>query len=705
VHLQAHVDNHEGRLGTPRSQRWIDAIEEHVRSMCRSAGTQALGGALPIDPIALRRPQSVRSHVTDVERHLARARTRATEFVKDNVDSIVNRAMKLDGERAWLAKGSGAHRINYWLFDESGPIHPLAVRYVLYEVEESLTARIASRHESPREVTALRDAHEAKYDDPATPERETAVDRASEVLHRGLLARLLRKNALEDFADAYASDARRHYDDLQHHLELALRREVFRRLQGEVGAFLQEWEGFFAQLADVRDDFAADAIRLERVHDEQNDGTTEYVLAAADHKQRLWAGVREAIDWTQDDEVSRIAYDGVYRYYLETRRERRDRAITPFVERVREALRSRLVAMPQRVPDSIGEALRREAEFAGVDAAKHARARIEAIPRQTVPFLQLRPTHKYEVEPFEFWGVHPDTLDTLPDAARTAIAQVTDDDTDPAFSVHELIFYRSRYLIEATDLASFTPGREYGTMRDVDGPYYLSYRDRIAKMLRGGVTPHLDTTWDAALPNFWDERFFAARVTILGMATGIVRRQKGAWVASVPSKEDTKINENLQLAKSDRRGSLSDLIDAAVRSDDLDRIAREVGNVAKEHQREDQGRYGTKLHHHRFVKAIRRLPNDDGSLFALIAESYLGAPDSTPSTRSARVQSLFRTFADILATYVHTVEGDEDRARRRIHEILEKGLEDAFTNESTLVRGVPAGVKTSLRELVASYKP
>ena len=706
VFQDVHVPVGERPLGKRRAREWIDHMGRFLDSEVQKAMPEDLG----LDPLALRSPERVRSAVEEAERRLHAQVRRVEHFIPEHVYSFTSQIMTRDADDDVIRQGSARqkHRMNYWMFEGDRAIHPLAVRHVLYEVEEHLqkeVAQLAKRNAQLHE--AIRVYRQHAFDLPETDRQETVYDRIDEVLHRGPLARLLNRNALKDFASSYESASGAQFAAIREYASKRMREEVLRRVLGEVAAYLQEWERFFDALERVQARMESRALQSEARHGRarSDDPTTVYVLAEPEMKKRLWQELVDSLASVDATPVHRVAYEQVYRYFCRRHEDSNAPLTMAFTESLDEVLQA-AVRAAETVPTTLVEALRKEAAFAGVargsrDADAYMRQRVSELPGLAQPYVTWTPMSTEAVTKLQFWGAHPDTFAGLPPMVRDVMETAQADDMDPAFHPNEILFYTAQYLMRARELLKFNPapiGHAGIELASPEGTYFRAYEKIMQKVYENGITPHIATDWHTRLHAFWDATPTTNRVMLEAIALQVVRLEQGMvprWVFADPQPGgESKLKI---LADADGPGYLRDLQNVLDVSPLLPRVRSAVDAVLRERRKADLKRYGEKLHHHALVKQVRKVPGADVGLFPMVVDAYRGEPQRGAEQRMADTQRLLRGLCELVRRYVASVSGDEAHARKRTGEIVKNAFDRVPENI------VPPSVRSALEAIVREY--
>lgn len=485
------------RPADPKALLFLAALEEEIERVLREDATLAQAEAqCRVDEGRLADRDRMRHEVIRVEDALLTLQQQVLRAVTEYRSFLFNQAILQDCDAPSGMQGQD-YRLNSWLLGKPEPLHPVAVRYFLYqlllELEErtrALGARNTDTLESIRRYTRT-------FDLPETEEVvESAEDRVRQALDQAWLSRLLRSE-FKDFREEYLDKSQRQLRALVQYKRERLTELVLTSVQQAVRTMLDEWERYFRNLRDVRNHLLQELNRRAGEHEGSADPTRQFVLATRAEKEQLWESIRIGVAGrAMPVDISRQIYLGHYRRFCEA--QKGGRVAEQRTERTEALFRQDVVAWCRttvRSQDALDlnvvQALRREAELQGEEEldAYVARqvSRLSNLARPWAPEV----TGAAELH---FWGVHPESVRVLPGEQRHELfgAQLIE---DAAFSPHELIRYRAHYGHKVEDFPKFSSG-DPGAGQPA-GAYFRAYSKRIHQLETQGntVTPHLDKRW------------------------------------------------------------------------------------------------------------------------------------------------------------------------------------------------------------------
>lgn len=670
------------RADAPRAEAWLNELTRWIAANVRQDG--AIERGLRVETLTDR--ETAVSAVADFEKRLASKKREIKKIDWRSISTaLAAQVMTQDADEAQLRRGEGRYRILYWLFDDDGAVHPLAVRYFLYQAQGILEQVLRTAEHDVELLWSSIDAYEARWNIKETAHVETAADRVRQALAQPAVQRLFR-NDLKAFVTQYVPRSRKQAAELQKYHNDRLVYEVVRRVKEYVDELVGEWEGVFDGLRLRKDRLTNDANRLESEH-EPNQGTNptvQFVFAGAQSKRTLWKEFRRLIGSSQASAAQSAAFEAVYRRVAEpqTRKTTRTTLLDEFLNSmttvIREAVWARgsaaKTSLGAKLPSDVFEALQREAEVLGHEPDDHAATRVGSLEGLAVPFVQ--PSVGAEFQHFDLWGLNDMVKERVPGAVGALMGQTQ---FSPAFSPYEIVYYRVHAGYEARELRRFVPAPVGDGMSFVAGPYYeayqrqlAEYRGALAQWTPGAQEPlpvHLDKRWVDTLPEFWaaNLRELVDRTLIRGVVLGELAPVGANWT-----------HRGAALAPYGKAGSLRALRTAlGKRPDIIEVINQRLEAVSREEaERYAMEQMHTKDQYHTFIRGFRSSRRPGHNVLALVADMIFATNKNTEGMRD--VQTAFRLACDELRRYMHRVyPGDEVNVRRRTKYVLSKCNERA----------------------------
>ena len=494
----------EGKLGEPKSQLFVRAVEEKIKSVLDDdAELSIYEGNCRLDEVQLNMKNQAKRQIGQMEAHLKMYEDQISKRVQDYRTFISRQVIEQDADVPGGSEGQ-SYRLNTWFLKKDKPVHPVAVRYMLYDIKALLQERSA---ELRAETSDLK--HEiVKYDEAFnlrdTDTIESALLRVDRALQQGLVGGLF-KNQFKQFVNEYTEKSHRHLRNLNNYKITLLTQLVFNSIEQAVEKMIQDWERFFDNLKDTRDSLLMEINQLSVKYEQNNDPTLRHVLSTKEMLENVWESIRGSVDeGILPDDISRQIYLSHYQQYCR----RNEKTYGNYFQeiRVEELYRENVLAhcrleLQRRYHDrldiSVIRALRIESSILKTDADSHIEERIEALDQLSHPFI---PGIDKKRE-LKFWGINDEVSKELGDRTVHTLFEGKEV-ADEAFSKYEVVAYRAHYGLAVEDFTKFSSGEESSVHQRQPGSYYEAYRRRIDRINSGeaSVTPHLDRNWH--LPAF-----------------------------------------------------------------------------------------------------------------------------------------------------------------------------------------------------------
>ena len=671
IRRSTHIVGEKGEVGRPKAQAFLDSLEAEIDRLCNSdEEINALTADCQLDETRLKDRDHTSSEVDRQEQALERLRDRIMRFVDESRTFLSNRAVVHDCDRQDLG-GIEDYRLNSWLFSRPDPLHPLAVRYVLYQLDLLIDRRLrgisvdsfgdrvgALEGENERRLRNIKQYSDAYDVTDAEGIVESAHDRVRQALGQPFLARLIKTNLFDEFVDEYIEKSSRQLSELTAYKRSRLTEHVLSDVQRAVKALQTQWERYFRNLRDVRNRLRADVELLAEKHDQSGDPTTVYVFAGKEEKLATWDDLRRKYLATSlPVDVYRQMLTGQFRRFCSARHAEQT-GLEPD-ERVEAMFRKDVVAWCReqlRKEDSLDRdivsALKADALRAQADPEAWMSDKLRGLDNLARPWAPAQTRQA----PIEFWGIHPDSLRRLgADATLYLSGQLVE---NPAYSRHEIVRYRAQYGMKAEDFAKFSRGG--GTQ--LPGAYFRAYLDRVRALNEypdRTVTPHLDRRWHlpAYLPDLnasveKEDRIRIERAFLLGLIYRDLKAvsEDGRAIWLFRSGSQTSL---IKVRGRDVIGRLPDLLEALSHNP---AVVNKILDRATERLQQDLDSYPHDVDLHGFKVGCLQEPN--------ILERLLTYPTQTIHDEGASHQTsvlLGRLFEEI-SRYLRTAYGSREHA-------------------------------------------
>ena len=507
----AHTLDKRGDIARPLAELFLENIENRINSVINDdTKLQQSRAECDLDENRLDDKKTARDEINNLEESLWHYEQIVRKFVDNTKNYLVNEIMLQDGDHPQLLSGDD-YKINTFLLKSPDPLHPITVRYILYQLDWLLDMQIKDL--APKNDTLVQaiDRYKAIYDLDDTDDLvENADDRIGRALKQGFFGSLV-NNEFKDFINEYIDKSGKHFNNLNRFRKDRLTELVYKEMQKAIQEMLEDWEKYFKNLRDTRNSLSNELNIVMNKHDQGEDPTIRYVLANKDSKEKIWENIRSTvISDTLPTDIAAQIYKGQYQRFC--KRRKGDYLTEQRPEKVEEMFRKDVLGWcvnEMYKEDALNlncvRALRKEAQYRGMSEDQldnYIRNEISTLNNLARPFV---PSSNTATE-LNAWGVHPENIKELSGEMKNQLFEGSDLVEDNAFSAYEIIRNRTIYGLTIDNFNKFYSGDE--TM--APGEYYKAYNARIRKLTEQGntVTPHLDKRWhlQAYLPELNRER-------------------------------------------------------------------------------------------------------------------------------------------------------------------------------------------------------
>jgi len=543
------LDERGKETGT-KAERFIRAVEEKIRKVLdNDAELKQAESDCQIDEGMIRNKEKAEGEITDMEVSLEIFQHHVFRVVHELKNFVVNQVIREDCHAPEGTGGDDDFRLNVWILKRPDAMHPVAVRYLLYQIQDILEKQIAALTSENEKLKRGIEGYSRKFDLPETEDYiETAEDRVRMALKQGFFSKVF-KNRFKEFVEDYMIESSQQVQRLNRYKSDYLRELVFTEINKAVAEMLEIWEHYFRNLKSVQYKLQGEINRRAGEHEGVADPTRRYAFATKEEKEKIWEEIRISLAMGNKlpDDICKRIYVSQYRkfcrnYFSSTSTpdssEPLDKIEDMFREDVLGWCRKTLKAHEMLDINAI-MALKKEGLLRGTDKSRHLKNEISKVDELAQPMI-LSSSSASKSE--GYWGIHPDTLKELNDQEIIEILGKAENIiADEAFSRYEIIRYRNLYGLCAEDLPSFSAGANGKS--DRAGIYFRAYKERIRRMNTdpgNTVTPHLDKRWHlpAYMPDLNQNLVKAdeektEKAFLLGLIYGRLRKaapdQKETW--------------------------------------------------------------------------------------------------------------------------------------------------------------------------------
>lgn len=501
IYRSAFVNLENGMLGQAKHKLFLEAIEaETDRISQKEADLNECVPTFRYDEGKLNIREKAKNEIVSFEANLHGLRDKVFTFVNNNCIVIVNRVLFQDADEFKAMKGEDC-RLNTWVLGQPEALHPVGVRYFLYNLFVQLDKRVKSLTTINQELERYIKNYETAYDLSETEDvLENAEDRIKLALSQSWIKARM-KNDFKEFIGEYIEKSSKQLNRLVEYRKSKLSEKVLSEIQNHISGMLEEWEHYFRNLKEIRNSLKGEQILKGEKHDKTDDPTRIYIYASRQIKQKIWNDLSvELSDNSIPDEIAHEIYVGQYLRFCQSKegkrvdRERRERP-----EKTEEMFRKDVIGWCRRellkqnqLDMDIVRAVGEEARLNSVndDVTFAVNERISSLTNLAKPFVPDIPGTSSMIT----WGLNSRAVAMLSVSQRNTLfgTNLLEDD---GFSPYEILCYGSKYGLKAEDFTKFSCGD--GEIKPA-GTYYRAYQRKKDMMMREPdryVTPHLDKRW------------------------------------------------------------------------------------------------------------------------------------------------------------------------------------------------------------------
>jgi hypothetical protein len=532
------IRDKEGSTEMSKARAYIESIEEFVTKL-RDENTRIKGlyDSFPAPPVSFfseKNESNDKNLIDTTESLLAQLKDQVLQFIENSKRQGVRQAIFADEDVYRLVSGE-PYKLNTYILEKEGEMHPMAVRYFLYDIKREINAQLADLKEKNKSTLEMIENYAKTYDikdDKGVEDThvETALEAytiksgKNSVFYKKLMTYVSGTGELKSFKEEYVQKSKKQRERLREYAYSKLLEEMLTGIRQQVLEFIGEFEDLFDKINDIILTVNIERDNLSKKHSGTSNPVFQYVFSTPGLKRKLYEDVtKTTITFSFPPNLSRLIYEGIYHKVSEIvnnvyrpDEDKEDLALIEFfknqvVGNQKEQLRINL--KDTLVDINIINAIRYEARLSGQDEMR-------LLSQYFGECLHLADTlGPVEVENNRFinaWGLHPSLVN--PSCLTQAEADVLfgDDNittnsvnaaeriTSELFSKHEVVRANAVFLLSI--LEHFPQFIERTKTRYVSahtGSYYDAYKTVLDNMnqFESGqrsdivLSTHLDKRW------------------------------------------------------------------------------------------------------------------------------------------------------------------------------------------------------------------
>ncbi len=539
----------------PKSKEYVDYVRGFVeRTVNNSKELKGLHDQCTVPSADFTKRDNGDKDVSFVvrrERELKDYREAVMAFIDGSKQWLIRECFLSDHETedyVSMTPEAHKHHLNSFILEKGNEMHPLAVRYFLYDVKQRLGSLLDGKDGLKENNKKLRreivEGYDEAYDLMETKnKKETAQDNIKTARNKTsgivnvVFSKLSGQDAYKAAKENYESKSRQQAEDIYTYSIEKMLEVVLIGLREQIKILIEESENFFENLPSAIQSLDNNRIALLKKHNTDNaDPSVEYVLASETIKLDIYTNIisrnsspffppemAASVYHTMYDNVcKRLNNDGFVTSEKKDKKARKAETI--------EANKKIIEKCIAHQANIIKENNQRYAEMNVIEALKEEGMRKRDNDKEKAwayvkeKFRNFRDRAEIfgpnnldtDIRYINAWGLHPEcrSISTISTAEADELFEGMSVDTNPKtaasrlesehFSKYEIIRANTVTLLDINKyFKKFLAKPRTSYSEESYGSYYTAYEDVIAKMHKPDsrtVSPHLDKYWH--LPSY-----------------------------------------------------------------------------------------------------------------------------------------------------------------------------------------------------------
>ncbi|MGG0275179.1 tubulin-like doman-containing protein [Bacillus rhizoplanae] len=490
-----------GKIGISKSKLFLEAVENYVqRTVQKDEELNRLQRECKISAAKLKIAEQMKGEVARVDHAVRLYAYAIPSRVHEHVTTLIYDMVETDRFTPSGSEGQ-SYQLNTWFLKKTDPVHPVAARYMLYEIRKLLNEKMNRLHENNEQKRSLIQNYDKKFNVSNIEGTVTAVRRVELTQQQGWFGKMFH-NEQRLFRKEFQDIVTQYVHKLNEYRKEMLLELVYQSLYQAVDKMIQYWERFFDNLQETRENLLLDIQKRSKEFEGKTNPTNVYVLADERMQEEMWNDIHHHVNnGVLPKEISAEIYMSLYREYC-----RGAQAEEGQSQKVEDFYRKYILTyceqeLQDRYRDklelNIIEALRKEAAIQKRDMTEYVSEKIEDLLHLASPFIPKVAHHRE----LQYWGIHPLIHQELNEETLQEMFQEKET-VDEAFSPYEIVCYRAHYGLSLQDFPKLSSGHIANGYVNEKGDYFQSYYRRVNKLnvRKSNLTPHLDKYWH--LPAF-----------------------------------------------------------------------------------------------------------------------------------------------------------------------------------------------------------
>ena len=296
----------EGKdVGKPKARIFMESVDQYVEKLLESS--RELKGLY--ETCSVSNPNFTKNTGSDNdlafvvrrERELEDYRKAVMSFIDGTKSAAIKQCLVIDHDfEGYVSKNPQAdsNHLNSYILEKEKELHPLAVRYLLYDIRALLKMGLEKKKAENKKLgTKINEKYKKLFDDPETKDR---VEDARESLKKAstknkgfnmVWSFFTGQNSYKAAKENYEGKSRQQALDIHKYAKEKLLEETYAGLLMQVNQLIEEEENFFKSLPNAIYEVGSELDSLLKRHDANNNPSVSYVLASEQMKKDIYEHV------------------------------------------------------------------------------------------------------------------------------------------------------------------------------------------------------------------------------------------------------------------------------------------------------------------------------------------------------------------------------------------------------------------------------
>lgn len=294
----------EGRdMGIPKARVYVENVDRYVEKLLStSSELKGLYATCTVPNPNFTKNTGYDNDLGFVvrrERELEDYRRAVMSFIDGAKSVAIKQCFVIDHDlEGFVSKNPqvDSNHLNTYILEKDKEIHPLAVRYLLYEIRSLLKLGLEKKKAANKKLEVkINETYKKLFDDPETKDRvESAQDHVKKAAERnsGFFSKsvnfLSGQNPYKAAKENYETKSKQQAEEIHKYAKEKLLEETYAGLLMQINRLIEEEENFFKSLPKAIYEISQTLQSLLKKHDANNNPFVSYVLASAQIKKDIY---------------------------------------------------------------------------------------------------------------------------------------------------------------------------------------------------------------------------------------------------------------------------------------------------------------------------------------------------------------------------------------------------------------------------------